>query len=339
MLCDAKTSKSEEQSDEPLGSGSSARALFECGFRVYDYRHQLGVSEPKIHLHTEPQKWRFLQEVFAMKEEHLNELIAVERKLNELLPHISKHRLEELKRLVANNFVKRFGHSYKIPKYGRTSKCFSDAQLKAFFDIAGKDSPKLALLFKLQAQLALRIGEAVKVSIKDIDFSTREILIRTEKAQILDTMILPLPLFNELIDYIKANTKEIESADGYIFVPDNKKTIRKNTYLSPHFVRNKFREYVAKACIDEVYGITDESDPNRKTRRLHRLTSHSLRHFGITTFSKQNNGNLVLSSRFARHKNPNTTLLYINTSKEELYSAIEKSGSLAEAIALKGRVK
>jgi integrase len=76
------------------------------------------------------------------------------------------------------------------------------------------------------------------------------------------------------------------------------------------------------ANIDQVYDISEESNA-RTPRRLHRLTTHSLRHYAITSFSKQTNGNLVLTSRFARHADPSTTMIYISTKKEELYKELD----------------
>ncbi len=50
---------------------------------------------------------------------------------------------------------------------------------------------------------------------------------------------------------------------------------------------------------------------------------HSLRHYAITSFSKQTNGNVLLTSRFARHASPETTMIYISTKKEELYKKLD----------------
>jgi integrase len=65
------------------------------------------------------------------------------------------------------------------------------------------------------------------------------------------------------------------------------------------------------------------------------LTTHSLRHYAITSFAKQTNGNLVLTSRFARHSNPSTTMTYITIRKEELYKEIDNAFGLSQAIDLK----
>ena len=89
------------------------------------------------------------------------------------------------------------------------------------------------------------------------------------------------------------------------------------------YVRNRFRYYIQQADIDQVYDISDESYKDHVPRRLHRLTTHSLRHYALTGFSKQTNGNIVLTSRFTRHSKPDTTMTYINTRKEELYAELD----------------
>lgn len=43
----------------------------------------------------------------------------------------------------------------------------------------------------------------------------------------------------------------------------------------------------------------------------------------------------VLTSRFARHSDPSTTMAYISTMKEELYREIDNTLSLNEAQRLK----
>lgn len=91
----------------------------------------------------------------------------------------------------------------------------------------------------------------------------------------------------------------------------------RTVYLDVNYVRNRFRYYVKLADVDQVYDISDES-ARSTPRRLHRLTTHRLRHYAITSFSKQTNGNVVLTSRFARHASPETTMIYISTKKEEL---------------------
>ena len=57
------------------------------------------------------------------------------------------------------------------------------------------------------------------------------------------------------------------------------------------------------------------------------LTTHSLRHFGITTFNRAVHGDIILTQKYARHKEIGSTQVYIYTSKDELYSAIDTAFS------------
>ena len=104
--------------------------------------------------------------------------------------------------------------------------------------------------------------------------------------------------------------------------------------VEQNYVRKVFRETIISADLDYTYGYSGETY-NRKTRTLHRLTTHSLRHYAITKFSKSNNGNIVLTSRYARHASPSTTIRYIAKDKEQLYKEIETAFSLDQAEKLK----
>jgi len=92
-------------------------------------------------------------------------------------------------------------------------------------------------------------------------------------------------------------------------------------------VRKVFRETIQKANLESVYGYSDETMRKERPRALHRLTTHSLRHYAITKFAKSTNGNLVLASRFARHTNPSVTMRYISRDKEQLYKEIDAAFS------------
>ena len=202
------------------------------------------------------------------------------------------------------------------------------------------DDDKFRLLWLYQSTLALRIGEAVKINIKDLNLESRELLIRTEKegAGMVDSLLVPIYLFNATLEFVKARQREIEDAEGYIFFKQKGKSKTAEPYLEKNGVRNKFREYCAKAGLLEVYSVSDEST-GRSVRHLHRLSTHSLRHYAITRFAKQSNGNLILTSRFARHREPSTTMTYIAKDKTSLYEAIEQTSALSEVTKLKEMIK
>ncbi|MGI0141837.1 MAG: hypothetical protein ACREBF_04290 [Candidatus Micrarchaeales archaeon] len=119
--------------------------------------------------------------------------------------------------------TKRFAGKRKTPKYGSLSKAFSDVQLSRFLHAV--DSDKFRLLFSYQAQLGLRIGEAVRVNIGRIDFETRELTLKTEKAQVMDSLLIPVPLFKETIAFISKHKSEIEQAQELRLLSNKRRPI------------------------------------------------------------------------------------------------------------------
>ena len=253
------------------------------------------------------------------------ELDKVKEEVAQILPSLGKHKIEELRKVIDRHYEKRFRGKRRIPKYGTLNKGFTDNQLNAFFRAIHNE--KYRLLFSYQAYLGLRVGEVIRINLKDINMQTRELTVFTEKAKTLDTLIIPVQLFQETQTYINCFSMEIQQAKGYIFFRDPSKSLRHEPYLEPNYVRKVFREYVNEARLGEdAYALSDE-DKGRTQRQLHRLTTHSLRHYAITRFAKQVNGNLVLTSRFARHSEPSITMTYIAKDKEQLYAEIDRAFS------------
>lgn len=250
-----------------------------------------------------------------------SEPLKIQELLEKELPNLAKHELEELTHTIREHYIATYKHS-NMPKYGRLNKGFDSWQIQSFFRVI--DKPKYRLLFGYMANLGFRIGEVIRINISQIDFKTRELKLRSEKSGRLDSLIVPIQLFKETIAFIRANQDDIEKAQGYLFFSDrNGHSTREEPYLEQNYVRKVFREYVELANLDEVYDVSNESNPSRKRRQLHLLTTHSLRHYAITRFARSTNGNVVLASKFARHSDPNTTLRYIHTDKQELYEAID----------------
>ena len=260
---------------------------------------------------------------------------SLKAELEAILPLLPKHYMVEVRKQVTAQFKKRFKKS-RVPKYGSLNKGFEEREVQAFFRVV--KNPKFHLLFSYQAQLGLRMGEARRINIKDIKFESRELVVKTEKAMTLDTLLIPAPLFKETLDYISANKKAIEGASGYLFFKEKGKGRTLEPYLAEGYVRNQFTEFIDKAALDEVYDMSDESAPNKNPRKLHRLTTHSLRHYAITHFAEQTNGNVFLTSKFARHSKPGTTMTYISTDRKALYQNIEGAFGVSRAVALKARL-
>jgi integrase len=201
------------------------------------------------------------------------------------------------------------------------NKAFTEQELELFFSVI--DDPKFHLLFSFQAIMGLRIGEAVRVNIKDINLRTRELRIFTEKSKRTDFLLIPLNLFDRVIHYINTYEDEIAKAKGFLFFSfaPGRRTPDTEPHIMTHTARETFRKFIKKAKLEEIYGYTTSAKP----RPLYRLSSHSLRHYAITNFCRKNGGNAVLTSKFSRHTNLQTTMIYIHTEKNELYESIERA--------------
>ncbi|MEM0143228.1 MAG: site-specific integrase [Candidatus Parvarchaeum sp.] len=234
------------------------------------------------------------------------------------------HELKALKSAVNAVFVKKYRGS-GAPKYGSINKGFTELELQRF--LRSVKNEKFGLLFKYQAYLGLRIGEVCKLHLSNIDFDKRELTIESEKSKKMDSLRIPLDLFKETIEYITKNADAIKSANGYVFFKENDNNHNKVMHIDQNYARKVFRETIQRCGLDTTYGSSDESLYHRRERTLHRLTTHSLRHYAITHFAKSTNGNVVLTSRFARHSNPMVTMRYISRDNEQLFSEIDNTFS------------
>lgn len=254
----------------------------------------------------------------------LEELERIKGELKELMPLLSKWRVEELQKLISHHYTTRWKHR-KYRKYGSVGKNFTSEELQRFFSAV--DNRRALLLFRFMAVEALRITEACRLNVRDFDLNTRILRIKTEKAHSLDTLICPKGLFLELISYLKTYEREICASDGYLFFKDKRRTRNSKPYLEPNFVRKLFRAYTERAGLTDVYDTSEETIPARKRRHLHRLTSHSLRHYAITTFNRSVGGDIMLTKAYARHREISSTQVYVHTSQQELFSAQEAAFS------------
>lgn len=247
---------------------------------------------------------------------------------------LPKQRLVRAIKVLSDGRKRRFMRR-KMPKYGSMDKSFSEEELVQFFNIL--DDPKFILLFSYQAVLGLRIGEAVRVHIRDINLKKRELRIDTEKGQRTDYLPLPKDLFQKTMQFIDDYSDEIMKRKGYLFWADYYPQRNKMPYVNSNVARNVFAKAVKKAGLDEVYSYSEGTRP----KLLHRLTPHSLRHYAISNHARKNNGNIVLTSKFARHRNLETTMIYVHTSKKELYDSIvdaQEDGILARVKVMQEKI-
>lgn len=224
------------------------------------------------------------------------------------LNHLRKHELKALQRDVCTQLRNRYTH-HRNPLYGQLNKGFTDEELALFFRHVKNPTPRL--VFQLMAGLGLSISEACRLEVADVNLSQRRLWVRSAKGRHPTMFFLTDKLYEALGDHLP----HLEVGQRYVFpkvLPSNPLP-----HISPNAMRAAFRDAVVESGLDFTYAMSTERYEGRQVRRLHRLTTHSLRHFFITKVHSRCH-DLVLTQRLARHRNVLTTQRYIYTNQREL---------------------
>lgn len=230
---------------------------------------------------------------------------------------MSYYKLRKLRSVILESLRARYPRSIKHnPRYGNLDRNFTEEELRRFYGFL--PDFKYALLFRCQDATGLRIGEAVRLKIENLNYEKHEIIVLTEKARRIDPVYLPLDIFNALCQYIHQHEKEIALHSGYIFFPEAG-AHSKNDYIQPSQARKIFRKAAKAAGIAQVYGYSNEGDNGREPRPLYRLTTHSHRHYAATTFYNACK-DPVKTNRFLRHSKNNLkdTMRYIGSQSQDV---------------------
>ena len=235
---------------------------------------------------------------------------------------LSKHQLEELRYVLHDVHKERFAATYRSrPKYGTMNTAFSEDEIKLILPCV--QGSKFKLLFKLQSCLGYRIGEVCTITVYDINFATRELIITTEKTHGRDPLRIPDSLFNELRQFIADHNSDIARAQGHIFFKENDNNKNKCPHVDRRYAAKVFRQARQKAGLTEIYGYSKETT-GKTPRPLYRLGTHSFRRYAGTHFYNMNK-DIVLTSRFLRHTNIRETMKYVGNNRPELYRNIEQA--------------
>jgi len=174
------------------------------------------------------------------------------------------------------------------------------------------------VLFYIIGNYGLRVGEAIRLRIQDVNFDSKYIKIPTLKqdrhgkgslayGKLPDTYIdMPLDdktalLLLKFIDYIKMPKNE------WLF--PYKKGYYKGKNILSHIpkwlIQRKFKKYAKQAGLDPVYSV------------------HSLRHYkGVSVY--KNFKDIRAVQLLLRHKNINSTVIYTTMSLEDKRDLFDK---------------
>ena len=112
--------------------------------------------------------------------------------------------------------------------------------------------------------------------------------------------------------------KQIIRQDKFVLFSDVKGRLN----ISSNWLRKEFREVINKCGLSDVYADSEERYSKRQNRHLHRLTTHSLRHYFITKVYS-NTKNPIHKQKLARHIDFKSTQVYIHSTKEELCGSLK----------------
>lgn len=189
-------------------------------------------------------------------------------------------------------------------------KYLSDTEYQAFLNVI--NSEYLYTLFFLMGNLGLRVGEAIRLRVSDINFNEKYIKIPTlkqdgkkgeSKGSIkqgeLPATYIDIPIDDEFIKTLKPFfDKQKQKRQGWLF-----------PYKGSHFPRwlaqRKFKKYAKKAGLDA------------------RLSIHSLRHYkGTSSYRAFKDVRAV--QLLLRHRSINSTYRYTTMDLEAKRELIDK---------------
>jgi integrase len=259
-------------------------------------------------------------------------LSAEDQKVVDTLEKLSKNKLERLQKTVTRIYRQKYKHR-KFPKYGfNGAKAMTNPELVNFFNSFYPHEWRMCCFFLVMANSGLRVGEACKIKLKDVDLENKQLYVSSEKQT--DEVRHPLFMHKKLEEilkvYIEVYNKEIVSHEGYLFWKAY--GFNKHEYMSPDYARKVFRAICDRAGLNAVYG--ERAKFSQKTTsfppgNLHTRTTHSLRYWYIRHLGETCPIDVV--SLLARHKDIQTTMTYLARDKPTLDLYMEKG--FAERVA------
>lgn len=167
-------------------------------------------------------------------------------------------------------------------------KYLNEEELKRFFQVVDKSKNRRDMfMFRLIFFLGLRVGEAAKIQIKDLNLESHQLSIQALKGGRLRTYDLNGKLCEKLDSYLKKRTKKADRKNPYLF-PHPK---RWDEPISAQVIKYRFKVYAENARLNSDFSI------------------HSLRHScGIT--HARNGKSAIEIMIWLRHRSINSTQCY-----------------------------
>lgn len=171
---------------------------------------------------------------------------------------------------------------------------------KKYFE---RDRERNYAILSLFLGTGIRVNELSNLRIKDIDFSSSEISV-IRKGGGKDTVSAPPSCLEDIQGYLKVRIEKYGASNG------------DNEYVFIKRLKGQIEPLTNRAIENIVYKYTKSFDK--------RMSPHKLRHTYATNLAEQTGGDIPLIMNQLGHTNSDTSLLYINTTREKQRQAAER---------------
>ena len=182
---------------------------------------------------------------------------------------------------------------------------------------------KFKICFELMAYLGLRVSEAVRVNVADIDLNKSQIRVWNAKTREWQYMNMPPAAYMALSEYLKRYGDKINERGGFLVHNNLKNPKNGRVYLNEGTVRRGLAAILKEVGLDDHYKeIPTNGYQQGERRKLRRLSSHSFRHhFGAKVY-EESGGDIVMTCKIMRHKRIDTTMVYLESVNKKLKEGI-----------------
>lgn len=183
-------------------------------------------------------------------------------------------------------------------------KYITDHEFKQIKNYVDKkiESPPMKMCIKILMYLGLRSGEVVELKRDNFNKDFSELTFTVKKTHKIKERKVQKKLSKGLIRYYKKYKARM--INEYLFFPTYK---NQSTY-----------EHLQRNCVSAKFGII-RNDLNIKHvyytckdgKKLHRLSSHTLRHYAIYRYYIASNKDIIAAQQIIGHDKTETTAKYI----------------------------
>ncbi len=208
-------------------------------------------------------------------------------------------------------------HSPKYERFGETIRYLTLDEWQGLLDSI--DDYRHKLMIRLIYHLGCRVGEFVRIQLKHLDFRRGSIFFPAEntKTRHRRTSHVPMGLMNEIKSMLKRENRMPKRSD--VAFDAEEYLFRRSGRSGRRYSENRIRQIFQKCVVNA--GLSREYATDKKGRKLHQITVHSLRHSHIMHYIHIHKLPLPIVQKQVGHRTLTATSVYLNPSDEAVAAA------------------